>query len=143
MALASFHPSGYVREEAIAHLAAVWDGTELPFLLIRVNDWVAPVRAPGERSSSGSRLIAGLTKWEAIAYLAHALPDHDPVIAAQAEMHVESWFARYNQSFIEPTSGQLTALAAALDAVGEACPPALRQQLRGAHAHGEALIRRR
>ncbi|HJQ82021.1 MAG TPA: HEAT repeat domain-containing protein [Lacipirellulaceae bacterium] len=41
----SFHPSGYVREEAIRRLAAIRDGSEVPFLLIRLNDWVQPVRA--------------------------------------------------------------------------------------------------
>ncbi len=40
----SFHRSGYVREPAINTLAKVHDGRELPFLLIRVNDWVEPVR---------------------------------------------------------------------------------------------------
>jgi len=44
MSLASFHASGYVREEAIRQLANVTDGSELPFLLIRLNDWVEPVR---------------------------------------------------------------------------------------------------
>jgi HEAT repeat protein len=42
--LASMHPSGYVREAAIRRLDGYADGTELPYLLIRLNDWVSPVR---------------------------------------------------------------------------------------------------
>jgi HEAT repeat protein len=42
--LASFHLSGYVRAEALRILAEAHDGTELPFLLLRLNDWVKPVR---------------------------------------------------------------------------------------------------
>jgi HEAT repeat protein len=41
---ASFHPSGYVREAAVAELAGIRSGEELPFLLLRLNDWVDPVR---------------------------------------------------------------------------------------------------
>lgn len=43
LGLASFHPSGYVREWAVRLLAAT-DAEVLPFLLLRLNDWVAPVR---------------------------------------------------------------------------------------------------
>lgn len=42
--LASLHNDGYVREAAVNSLATLDDGQELPFLLIRLNDWVAPVR---------------------------------------------------------------------------------------------------
>ena len=44
LALATFHPSGYVREAAIRLLAAVPTDQPLPFLLLRVNDWVEPVQ---------------------------------------------------------------------------------------------------
>lgn len=43
--LLSFHPSGYVREDAVKALANARDGGELRFLLLRLNDWVEPVRA--------------------------------------------------------------------------------------------------
>ena len=43
--LASLHWNGYVREEAVKFLAGVSTGAELPFLLLRLNDWVEPVRA--------------------------------------------------------------------------------------------------
>ncbi|MBM3844760.1 MAG: hypothetical protein FJ405_00545, partial [Verrucomicrobia bacterium] len=42
--LASSHFSGYVREAAVAELASQRTGEELPFLLIRLNDWVSQVR---------------------------------------------------------------------------------------------------
>jgi HEAT repeat protein len=42
--LAMCHPSGYVRVEAIRRSATCADGSEIPFLLLRTNDWVAPVR---------------------------------------------------------------------------------------------------
>jgi HEAT repeat protein len=42
--MASFHRSGYVREEAVRRLALRREGSELPYLLLRVTDWVYPVR---------------------------------------------------------------------------------------------------
>jgi HEAT repeat protein len=48
--LASFHFSGYVREAAVAELAAQHDGKELPFLIIRLNDWVSQVRDAAARA---------------------------------------------------------------------------------------------
>ncbi len=44
LGLASFHNSGYVREAAIKQLLNQNDSQELPFLLVRLNDWVLPVR---------------------------------------------------------------------------------------------------
>lgn len=44
LGLASFHHNGYVREAAINRLALSETGAELPFLLLRLNDWVANVR---------------------------------------------------------------------------------------------------
>lgn len=44
LGLASFHANGRVREAAIRYLSEYRDGSELPYLLIRVNDWVAPVQ---------------------------------------------------------------------------------------------------
>jgi hypothetical protein len=39
------HGSGYVREIAVLALADIRDGRELPFLILRVNDWVPQVAA--------------------------------------------------------------------------------------------------
>lgn len=44
VALASMHPSGYVREAATRLLATRRDGAELPYLLLRTNDWVSEVQ---------------------------------------------------------------------------------------------------
>ncbi len=44
LGLVSFHPNGHVREAAIQRLAEIHTGEELPFLLIRLNDWVMEVR---------------------------------------------------------------------------------------------------
>jgi HEAT repeat protein len=41
--VASFHGNGRVREAAVTRLDALSNGRELPFLLIRLNDWVTPV----------------------------------------------------------------------------------------------------
>lgn len=46
--LASFHSNGYVREAAVQALSEESAGRELPFLLLRLNDWVAPVRDAAE-----------------------------------------------------------------------------------------------
>lgn len=42
--IASFHANGYVREAAIKRLALITSGAELPFLILRANDWVAVIR---------------------------------------------------------------------------------------------------
>lgn len=44
LGLASFHRDGFVREAATRALAKSTSGAELPFLLIRANDWIEPVR---------------------------------------------------------------------------------------------------
>jgi HEAT repeat protein len=44
LGLISFHPSGFVREAALRKLARCEGGSEIPFLLIRLNDWVKEVR---------------------------------------------------------------------------------------------------
>jgi hypothetical protein len=46
LAIATFHHSGYVREAAVRALGARGesDGFALPFLVVRLNDWVAEVR---------------------------------------------------------------------------------------------------
>jgi HEAT repeat protein len=38
------HRNGYVREAALRQLAASKGGTELPYIFIRLNDWVAEIR---------------------------------------------------------------------------------------------------
>ena len=43
-ALVTFHRNGYVRQAAIEKLSLVTTGAELPFLILRLNDWVTNVR---------------------------------------------------------------------------------------------------
>lgn len=54
--LLSVHPNGRVREAAVANLAAVHDGSEIPLLLLRLNDWVPEVRVR-TRAVVGERLV--------------------------------------------------------------------------------------
>lgn len=46
---ATFHRNGYVRQAAAQALSGIHDGSEIPFLLIRINDWVDPVREAATR----------------------------------------------------------------------------------------------
>ncbi|MBS0261995.1 MAG: HEAT repeat domain-containing protein [Planctomycetes bacterium] len=45
LGLISFHRNGFVRHEAVRQLSQIHDGTELPFLLVRQNDWVGVLSA--------------------------------------------------------------------------------------------------
>jgi HEAT repeat protein len=42
--MSTMHPNGYVREEAVKRIGLIKDGSELPYLLVRLNDWVPAVR---------------------------------------------------------------------------------------------------
>jgi HEAT repeat protein len=44
LGMASFHQNGYVRQAAIDRLDLIASGAELPFLILRLNDWVPEVR---------------------------------------------------------------------------------------------------
>jgi HEAT repeat protein len=46
--LATFHPSGYVREEATRSLAG--EEEALPYILLRLNDWVEPVATAAQHA---------------------------------------------------------------------------------------------
>ena len=54
----SFHPVGYFREKAVRLLAEERSGGELSYLLIRMNDWVEPVRKIA-RDAVAERLVPG------------------------------------------------------------------------------------
>lgn len=86
LGLASMHPSGYVREAALKRLAERDDGTEIPYLLVRANDWVAPVREAA-LAALRARLRPGYAR-----HLVRSLPlvarladcsryDHAPLVA--------------------------------------------------------------
>jgi HEAT repeat protein len=55
--LATFHPSGYVREDAVKSLAG--EEEALPYLLLRLNDWVEPVAISAERAVDACLARAG------------------------------------------------------------------------------------
>ena len=44
IALASFHFSGYAREAAVRKLSQITTGAEVPFLIVRLNEWVRSIR---------------------------------------------------------------------------------------------------
>jgi len=44
LGICSFHNNGFVRQKAVLELTKIWAGKELPFLLIRLDDWVPNVR---------------------------------------------------------------------------------------------------
>ena len=50
LGLATFHWNGYVREAAIKKLDLINTGAEIPYLLLRVNDWVAELRIAATQS---------------------------------------------------------------------------------------------
>ncbi len=71
--LAMCHPSGFVREAAVRLAGVTSDGKEVPFLLLRANDWVRPVRL-----AAVSALRGRLVRRCAPDFVA-ALPLLDPV----------------------------------------------------------------
>jgi hypothetical protein len=48
--VASFHSNGWVREQAVVRLGAFTGGSELPFLLVRLNDWVDVIAERAEQA---------------------------------------------------------------------------------------------
>ncbi|HVG19838.1 MAG TPA: HEAT repeat domain-containing protein [Blastocatellia bacterium] len=50
LGMASFHKSGHIREAAIKRLDRTSSGKELPYLLIRLNDWVPNVREAAQQA---------------------------------------------------------------------------------------------
>ena len=68
LGIASCHGNGFVRAEAIRELGKIQDGSELPFLLIRVNDWVEVNRA------SARELILGRARTDYAQRLVTWLP---------------------------------------------------------------------
>ncbi|GAA0765013.1 hypothetical protein GCM10008908_00930 [Clostridium subterminale] len=64
LGLSSFHPNGYFREKAIKALSNMETGHEIPYLLIRINDWVRPVR-----NSSKEQLLRYLTPEHTMSFI--------------------------------------------------------------------------
>jgi HEAT repeat protein len=61
LGLATMHPSGHVREAAVRRLAARIDGSEVSYLLIRLNDWIPVIRETA-RAALQSRLHRGYAR---------------------------------------------------------------------------------
>lgn len=66
--VASFHPSGYVRQAAVRALGEERSGRELPYLVLRLNDWVEPVRQSAEGAVRDRLTAEHARAW------GHALP---------------------------------------------------------------------
>lgn len=49
LGLCSMHPDGFFREKALNLLNPAKTGSELPFVLLRLKDWVGPVRSLAEK----------------------------------------------------------------------------------------------
>ena len=64
LGVASFHANGFVREKALTRLADVRTGLELPFLLLRLNDWVRPIH-----EAAAAALLTRLTPNYAAAFV--------------------------------------------------------------------------
>ena len=85
MAVAASHRSGYVREAAVRGLARTGDGRAVPYLLLRLNDWVKQVRAAAREAievffqpALASDVIAALPVVWALARRTRA--DHEDLI---------------------------------------------------------------
>ena len=87
LGIASCHTNGYVREAAVRELGKTETGAELPFLLIRANDWVHEIR------SSARNLLLNRIRSDYIYRLMAWLPlalrltnvgrgDHSAILAA-------------------------------------------------------------
>lgn len=50
LGLLSFHGNGYIREEAVRLLSQINSGCEIPFLVLRINDWVPQISKLAEES---------------------------------------------------------------------------------------------
>jgi HEAT repeat protein len=68
LGLASFHNNGYIREAAVAELSKLAEGAEIPFLLLRINDWIGVVR------QKATAAIAARLKPECAHHLFNNLP---------------------------------------------------------------------
>jgi HEAT repeat protein len=68
LAVAASHRSGYVRQAAVRGLAASADGRALPYVILRLNDWVSDVQAAARTA------LEALLRPEFAAHLVSAQP---------------------------------------------------------------------
>jgi len=69
LGLASFHNSGLVREAALREMERIHDGKDLPFALLRINDWVSEIR-----NRAGAILEARMKRQDYAAHFLECLP---------------------------------------------------------------------
>jgi HEAT repeat protein len=55
-------------------------------------------------------LLARINKWDSIMFLIQSLADQDDSIIELSRRYIVRWFARYNRSFVGPSSEQLVTL---------------------------------
>lgn len=87
MALLTCHPNGFTRQAALQRLADSGDVASWPFLLVRLNDWVGPVRATALRAAMAALprvplevLVRHFPMLEMLRQLTRA--DHSPFLEA-------------------------------------------------------------
>lgn len=97
-AIYSFHPNGHIREAAVRFLSAESSITlALPFLLLRLNDWVAQVR---EAALIGVRFLMApqmLTRWTPLLSLIQ-------VLRARTRIDHSELFDQLIQLYLAPAS---------------------------------------
>jgi predicted CxxxxCH...CXXCH cytochrome family protein len=84
---ASCHSSGYTREQAVREMSRWTDGREIPFLLVRLNDWVPAIRDAALAALQARLSPAHLATWIAafplvVALRAQSRADHAGLVAA-------------------------------------------------------------
>ncbi|WNG37224.1 hypothetical protein F0U61_28780 [Archangium violaceum] len=87
VALLACHGNGYLRQAALLHLAESGNVTAWPFLLVRLNDWVGPVREAARQAATAmlphvpvELLARHLPLVEALRQ--HKRADHTPFVEA-------------------------------------------------------------
>jgi HEAT repeat protein len=136
LGLLSFHRNGFVRYEALRLLARCHDATELPYLLIRQNDWVEPIRADARRAVEArlddSHLPDFVTNLSLVIHLlAFQRQDHADVVRRVIGMLVQPHHHELLTRAIhspDPTVRR-SVVRLALDAVGEHRPRVIEHAL--------------
>jgi hypothetical protein len=100
--LLTFHRNGYVRQEAVRLLANESDGSELPFLLIRQNDWVNVI------STEAQRAVAERLRPERVVHFARFLPLVTHLVAF-TRRDLSTVFNKVVQMLVAPENDSLLA----------------------------------
>lgn len=116
LGLGSFHPNGYFREKAIIALSDMKTGGAIPYLLIRINDWVRPVR-----NTSKEQLLRYITPEYAV-YLVSNLPLVLRLKECSRDEHIDIIEAVVSvMSSVEGSQGLINGLQSADPKVRLAC----------------------